>query len=94
MPDCEGFDTLETVIEQYQVLETINEKYSYPAYVLLGLKATTLLIGLSIVFIWKQKDAKPAFVKAIWVLIILAEVAVIANLILYSRLKKLIEYND
>ena len=65
MPDCEGFDTLETVIEQYQVLETINEKYSYPAYVLLGLKATTLLIGLSIVFIWKQKDAKLKFKKTV-----------------------------
>jgi len=62
--------------------------------VLLGLKATTLLTGLSIVFIWKQKNAKPAFVKAIWVLIVLAEVAVIANLILYSRLKKLIEHKD
>ena len=43
--------------------------------------AATMLIGLVIVFILKRKDSKPMFVKVIWALLSLAELAEIGGII-------------
>lgn len=47
-----------------------------------------MLTGLAIVFIWKRENSKPPFIKVIWVLLCLAEIAVIVYWVLDARLTK------
>jgi len=47
--------------------QTFYEAY----YGFTGLKVVVLVLGLWIVFIWKRENAKPLFVKVIWILLCL-----------------------
>ena len=60
----------------------IDQKYNYALSSLVLLEAAIMLVGLGIVFIWKKKDTKPMFVKAIWITLCIAEISQIANFIL------------
>ena len=63
--------------------------FLYAHHALDGLKAAILLIGLAVVFVWKSKNSKPMFVKVIWFLICIAELASIAGDILQTKKYKL-----
>ena len=71
MSDCKGFDGL-SQSEQNQVLDNLSHNFDFAKYAFAWLKIAVMITGLAIVFIWKQKNSKPTFIKIIWVLLCLA----------------------
>ena len=66
----------------------------YTTYALNGLKTAILLTGLAIVFIWKRENSKPTFIKVIWVLLCLADLADIVFWVLVARMNMLRKDDD
>ena len=76
--------------EQTDLLERKSLNFSYAYYAFTGFKHLVFFTGLAIVFVYKRESTKPVFVKAIWILLLLAEISGVANLILNIRFSRLL----